>query len=198
MALQTVFMAGLTLVYCLWISPADIFDSTTSNGIHDCSIVLFVIADRVPAAKRYRNAFELIRQRVIDRISTAPPAERRSRETVPGLTADLAASASNPFEAAAGYTEAGHFGVDERSLEQVSHILTEMAGEQGSQENNRGQRGMFTAEFAGGNYHRTTQGYSNPDNRFPESSGVDVHGNCHRASTVNGPWYQEFGFAPPF
>jgi hypothetical protein len=130
MALQTVFMAGLTLVYCLWISPEEIFDATTSNGIHDCSIVLFVIADRVPAAKKYRNAFEVIRQRVIDRISTTAPAERRSRETVPGLTAELAASASYPFDAGQGSAGDEHFDVDEGSLEQLSYILTDMAGEQ--------------------------------------------------------------------
>lgn len=87
MALQTVFMAGkfchlnlhlqiyvdnlsgLTLVYCLWIWLDEIFDMTTSNSIHDCSIVLFVIAERVPSAKKCRNAFEVIRQRVIDQVS---------------------------------------------------------------------------------------------------------------------------------
>ncbi|KAF2703725.1 hypothetical protein K504DRAFT_417739 [Pleomassaria siparia CBS 279.74] len=130
MALQTVFMAGLTLVYCLWISPEDIFDSTTSNGIHDCSIVLFVIAERVPAAKKYRNAFEVIRQRVIDRISTKPPAERRSRERVIGLTAELAVSASFSFETNRGSDAGTRFDVDDGSLEQLSHILTDMTGEQ--------------------------------------------------------------------
>jgi hypothetical protein len=108
MALQTVFMAGLTLVYCLWISPHDIFDATTSNGIHDCSIVMFVIAERVPAAKKYRNAFEVIRQRVIDRISESDLDEVHSRETVKGLTADLAASGCYPI--------------------QSNFILTDMAG----------------------------------------------------------------------
>ena len=200
MALQTVFMAGLTLVYCLWISPEDIFDSTTSNGIHDCSIVLFVIADRVPAAKRYRNAFELIRQRVIDRISTTPPAQRRPRETVPGRTADLAASASYPFEVATGQSGAGHFDVDEGSLEQVSHILTDMAGEQGSRENKGNQGEIFTTGFRGGDDHHRMQQYPHSHNSFLEIPGMEMNhqGGNHGSSIANGLWFQGSNFAPPF
>lgn len=129
MALQTVFMSGLTLAYCLWISPEEIFDITTSNGIHDCSIVLFVIAERVPAAKKYRNAFKVIRQRVIDRIPAMGPAERRSRERVPGLRAELAASGSFPFESNVQYEIEGHFGVDKETLDQLSHVLTDIASD---------------------------------------------------------------------
>lgn len=112
---------GLTLVYCIWLSPDDIFDMTTSNGIHDCSIVLFVIAERVQSAKRYRNAFEVIRQKVIDSISQAT--ERRHRETVPGLTEELVAPSSYslqpnmPFE------------VTDGSYEEFSRIIRDMTGE---------------------------------------------------------------------
>ncbi|KAE9371651.1 hypothetical protein N431DRAFT_410583 [Stipitochalara longipes BDJ] len=66
MALQTVFMAGLTLIYCTWISPEEIFSSATSNDINACSIVLFVITERWPGAKKYRDAFEAVKQNVID------------------------------------------------------------------------------------------------------------------------------------
>lgn len=119
MALQTVFMAGLTLVYCIWISPDEIFDITTSNGIHDCSIVLFVIAERVRAAKKYRNAFEVIRQRVIDQVSDG--SSRQPRQTMSGLVAELGPSVhswelNQPFE------------VDHDSFEQFSQIISEMSG----------------------------------------------------------------------
>jgi len=49
---------------------------------------------------------------------------------VHGLTAELAASASYPFKADAGSAVDGQFDVDEGSFEQVSQILTDMAGEQ--------------------------------------------------------------------
>lgn len=85
MALQTVFMAGkilncvenagrlifsgLTLVYCAWISPTDVYSSIVSNDINACSIVLFVITERWPAARKYRDTFEAVKQIVIDPLS---------------------------------------------------------------------------------------------------------------------------------
>ncbi|KUJ14911.1 uncharacterized protein LY89DRAFT_649498 [Mollisia scopiformis] len=65
MALQTVFMAGLTLIYCTWISPEQIFSSVTSNDINAYSIVLFVITERWPAARKYRDTFEAVKHNVI-------------------------------------------------------------------------------------------------------------------------------------
>ncbi|KAI0176924.1 fungal-specific transcription factor domain-containing protein [Pestalotiopsis sp. NC0098] len=118
MALQTVFMAGLTLVYCIWISPDEIFDISTSNGIHDCSIVLFVVAERVRTAKRYRNAFEVIRQRVIDQISDG--SSRQPRQTMSGLVAELAPSIQS-------WEPNQPFGVND-SFEQFSRIVSEMSG----------------------------------------------------------------------
>lgn len=120
MALQSVFMAGLTLVYCIWISPDEIFDALTSTGINDCSIVLFVMAERVKMAKKYRNAFEVIRQRVIDSISNGDKAN--PRQAVGGLAAQLQSTVTSfeinqPFE------------VDDDSYEQFSYILAEMTGE---------------------------------------------------------------------
>ncbi|CAK7203769.1 hypothetical protein SEUCBS139899_006516 [Sporothrix eucalyptigena] len=121
MALQNVFIAGLTLVYCIWLCPSDIFDMATSNGIHDCSIVLFVIAERVPAATKYRNAFELIRQKVIDQIVSQAPDHRQPRAALSGLTDELMPSAhafevNMPFEVGNG------------SFEQFSQIITDMSG----------------------------------------------------------------------
>ncbi|KAI1868736.1 uncharacterized protein JN550_006311 [Neoarthrinium moseri] len=119
MSVQTVFMAGLTLVYCIWISPNEVFDITTSSGIHDCSIVLFVIAERIGAAKKYRNAFEVIRQRVIDQVSDG--SSRQPRKAMSGLVAELGPSVhswdvNQPFE------------VDHDSFEQFSHIISDMSG----------------------------------------------------------------------
>jgi hypothetical protein len=118
---ELIHRLGLTLIYCIWISPDEIFNLATSNGIHDCSIVLFVIAERVHTAAKYRNAFEVMRQQVIDQIAAAPE-ERRPREVVSGLTAELAPAAqafevNMPFE------------VNDGNFEQFSQIVTHMAGE---------------------------------------------------------------------
>lgn len=89
-----------------------------SNGIHDCSVVLFVMAERVPAVKKYRNAFEAIRQRVIDHLAQSP--RTGLREAVPGLTAQLAPSEP----------EAERMTFDDGSYEQLSQIMADMAGEE--------------------------------------------------------------------
>ncbi|RDW59795.1 hypothetical protein BP6252_12882 [Coleophoma cylindrospora] len=77
MALQTVFMAGLTLIYCTWISPEQVFSSKTNNDIHACSIVLFVITERWPGAKKYRDIFEVVKLNVIDLIAEGQHQEPR-------------------------------------------------------------------------------------------------------------------------
>src|SRR5689334_23269960 len=46
MALHSIFIAGLSLLYCLWAAPNAVFSISTSNGLDACSIVLSVIAER--------------------------------------------------------------------------------------------------------------------------------------------------------
>ncbi|RDW82656.1 hypothetical protein BP6252_03768 [Coleophoma cylindrospora] len=65
-ALYSVFLSGLTLLYCIWLSPVDVYNIQTSNDINACSIVLYVITERWPGAKKYRDAFEAIKQCVLD------------------------------------------------------------------------------------------------------------------------------------
>ncbi|KAK5120928.1 hypothetical protein LTR85_005712 [Meristemomyces frigidus] len=86
----TVFMAGLTLVYCAWLSPKEIFNSTVSNDINACCIVLYVITERWPAARKYRDAFEAVKQTVIDPMSESQNHEpRRTIVTLPAVELPL-------------------------------------------------------------------------------------------------------------
>ncbi|PVH96033.1 hypothetical protein DM02DRAFT_632338 [Periconia macrospinosa] len=68
MALHSIFLAGLTLVYCVWISPEQAFGLKSSNDLNACSIVLYIIAERWPAAKKYRDVFDNIKQTVLESI----------------------------------------------------------------------------------------------------------------------------------
>jgi hypothetical protein len=52
MALHSVFSAGVIILYCAWNSPALILTNATRNMINDCSIVLYIITERWPGAKR--------------------------------------------------------------------------------------------------------------------------------------------------
>ncbi|KAJ5668925.1 hypothetical protein N7462_009995 [Penicillium macrosclerotiorum] len=60
LAVQTVFMAGITLLYALWTHTDQIWSIRISNDIRACSTVLFVMGERAAWVKKYRDAFELL------------------------------------------------------------------------------------------------------------------------------------------
>jgi hypothetical protein len=59
-AVQTVFVAGITLLYGLWTQQHTIWSYSLSNDIRACSLVLFVMGERAPWVKKYRDAFEVL------------------------------------------------------------------------------------------------------------------------------------------
>jgi hypothetical protein len=59
-AVQTVFVAGLTLLYSLWRWSQDAWTVALADDIRACSLVLFVMSERAPWVQRYRDAFELL------------------------------------------------------------------------------------------------------------------------------------------
>lgn len=69
MALYSIFLAGLTLIYCIWLSPLEVFTISANNDLNACSIVLYVITERWPGARKYRDAFDNIKQCVLDFIA---------------------------------------------------------------------------------------------------------------------------------
>ena len=60
LAVQTVFMAGITLLYALWTHTDQVWSVQMSNDIRACSTVLFVMGERAAWVKKYRDAFELL------------------------------------------------------------------------------------------------------------------------------------------
>ncbi|KAE8353058.1 hypothetical protein BDV28DRAFT_165200 [Aspergillus coremiiformis] len=60
LAVQTVFMAGITLLYALWTHTNEVWSVQMSNDIRACSTVLFVMGERAAWVKKYRDAFELL------------------------------------------------------------------------------------------------------------------------------------------
>ena len=57
--------------------PKEIYTISTANDINACSIVLYVITERWPAARRYRDIFETIKQSVLDAIEEGEYCPRR-------------------------------------------------------------------------------------------------------------------------
>ncbi|GFF28727.1 uncharacterized transcriptional regulatory protein YLR278C [Aspergillus udagawae] len=60
LAVQTVFMAGITLLYALWTHTDQVWSVQMSNDIRACSTVLFVMGERAAWVKKYRDAFEML------------------------------------------------------------------------------------------------------------------------------------------
>ncbi|KXH29441.1 chitin deacetylase 1 [Colletotrichum salicis] len=59
-AVQTVFVAGVTLLYGLWTQGNVLWSVALSNDIRACSLVLFVMGERAPWVRKYRDAFEVL------------------------------------------------------------------------------------------------------------------------------------------
>ncbi|OAL47779.1 hypothetical protein IQ07DRAFT_681933 [Pyrenochaeta sp. DS3sAY3a] len=64
LALQSLFLSGLTLLYCAWLAPPGTLD--VSDAITNCNLMLYVMAERSPSAQRYRDVFERIKMNVMD------------------------------------------------------------------------------------------------------------------------------------
>ncbi|KAL4918140.1 fungal-specific transcription factor domain-containing protein [Aspergillus aurantiobrunneus] len=60
LAVQTVFISGITLLYALWTHSDQVWSVRISNDIRACSTVLFVMGERATWVKKYRDAFELL------------------------------------------------------------------------------------------------------------------------------------------
>jgi hypothetical protein len=84
MALYSVFLSGLTLLYCMWLSPAEVYNISTANDANSCSIVLYIITERWPGARKYRDAFESIKQCVLDLIEEGGQQPRQKLRALDG------------------------------------------------------------------------------------------------------------------
>ncbi|OAA57388.1 Transcription factor [Niveomyces insectorum RCEF 264] len=59
-AVQTVFVAGATLLYALWTQTDLVWSVTLADDLRACSLVLFVMSERAPWVCKYRDAFEVL------------------------------------------------------------------------------------------------------------------------------------------
>ncbi|KAJ5099051.1 hypothetical protein N7532_006052 [Penicillium argentinense] len=67
---NSVFMAGLTMCFCLFRSPA-LWTPTVSNDLRACSSALFVMAERNTRLKKHRDGLETIINRAMEHVQEA-------------------------------------------------------------------------------------------------------------------------------
>jgi hypothetical protein len=65
--LHAVFVAGFTLIYCFCVRP-ELYDAQRAGNLGACSTVLYVITEQWPSARKYRDAFESVVERMVERI----------------------------------------------------------------------------------------------------------------------------------
>ncbi|KAJ5130052.1 Transcription factor [Penicillium bovifimosum] len=75
-AVQTVFVSGIMMLYCLW-THENVWSVRLSNNIRACSSVLFVMGERTPWVRRYRDAFEALVSITMERLETRQECEAR-------------------------------------------------------------------------------------------------------------------------
>ncbi|TVY78224.1 putative transcriptional regulatory protein [Lachnellula suecica] len=85
--LHSVFIAGVTMCYCLFIAPT-LWTFSVSNDLRACSSALFVMAERTPVVKKYRDALENVIGATMEFLAQAPP---RNPEHDPALTSPVLA-----------------------------------------------------------------------------------------------------------
>jgi hypothetical protein len=86
LSLQSVFLSGLTLVYCLWHSSNSQPTFRSLNALNDCSIILYVMAERWSASRKYRDLFEAIKRSVIEAIEQG---KHMSGKALPSMKSDM-------------------------------------------------------------------------------------------------------------
>lgn len=59
---------GLTLVYCMWHNSLNSTSFKSLSALGDCSIILYVMSERWPASRKYRDLFEAVKKSVIEAI----------------------------------------------------------------------------------------------------------------------------------
>lgn len=52
--------SGLTLVYCMWLTH-DNLAGDIQHSLSDCMLLLYIICERYPSARRYRDVFERVK-----------------------------------------------------------------------------------------------------------------------------------------
>lgn len=106
-AVQTVFVAGVTLLYGLWTQGNELWSVALANDIRACSLVLFVMGERAPWVRKYRDAFEVLVNAAMEKLQDGESglAEMASAQMRAGRQQDTTLDGQS--EEAAGESEVG-------------------------------------------------------------------------------------------
>lgn len=69
-AVQTVFVAGITLLHGIWTLGHAVWSVPLSNDVRACSLVLFAMSERAPWVAKYRDAFEVLVEASMEKLQS--------------------------------------------------------------------------------------------------------------------------------
>jgi hypothetical protein len=81
------------MCYCLFLSPT-LWTFTVSNDLRACSSALFVMAERTPVVKKYRDALENVIGATMEFLARAPQPNSAEETTSGGTPAQVLSSAA--------------------------------------------------------------------------------------------------------
>lgn len=67
-AVQTIFVAAVTILHCLWTHTTQVWSVSLSNNIRACSFVLGIMSERTGWVKKYRDAFEVLTAATMEKL----------------------------------------------------------------------------------------------------------------------------------
>jgi len=73
-AVHTIFVAGVTLLYCLWLHKQTVWSFSVSNSVRACSCVISIMAERAPWVRRYRDVYEGLVEATMDALESSEDA----------------------------------------------------------------------------------------------------------------------------
>ncbi|KAJ5811764.1 hypothetical protein N7474_008065 [Penicillium riverlandense] len=79
---NSVFMAGLTMCFCLFRSPC-LWTTTVSNDLRACSSAIFMMAERNPKLKKHRDGLETIINRAMEFVEESANTRSASEQGLP-------------------------------------------------------------------------------------------------------------------
>ncbi|CAJ2501292.1 Uu.00g041450.m01.CDS01 [Anthostomella pinea] len=87
LSIQSVFLAGLTLIYCAWLAPVNFL--SVEGPLTDCQLLLYIVTERYPSARKYRDVFERIRSSILSMIAQGKHQPRNPVRIEPNIQDDF-------------------------------------------------------------------------------------------------------------
>ena len=128
-AVQTVFVAGMTLVYGLWRWTHEVWSAALADDVRACSLVLFVMGERAEWVRRYRDSFEVLVNAAMGKLNGDEPTLRRAlpRVETPDQTGWTAAQNQPAGDGAGDAHPAGGGGIASGHGSEAWPIVMELA-----------------------------------------------------------------------